>query len=52
MGLAGVSIKLTMSITMTMSQEALTMYILQPMLARPIGMMKTNIRLEMISNGA
>lgn len=34
---------------MTISQEALTMYIFQPMLARPIGMMKTKMSLEVIS---
>lgn len=30
----------------TMSHDALTMYIFHPMLARPIGMMKTNTRLR------
>lgn len=34
---------------MIISQEALTMYIFQPMLARPIGMMKTKMSLEVIS---
>ena len=34
-----------MRITMTMSQEPLTIYIFHPILLRPIGMMKTNTRL-------
>lgn len=34
---------------MTISQEALTMYIFQPILARPIGMMKTKMSLKVIS---
>jgi hypothetical protein len=32
-----------------MSQEALTIYIFHPILARPIGMIKTKISLEVIS---
>lgn len=38
-----------MSITMIISHEALTMYIFQPMFARPIGMMKTKMSLKVIS---
>lgn len=34
--------RLTMRPKMTISHEELTKYIFQPMLARPIGMMKTN----------
>lgn len=49
MELVELSIRLTISITMTMSQEALTMYIFQPMLARPIGMMKTKTSLDVVS---
>lgn len=46
---SGIRTPLTMSMTMTISQEALTMYIFHPMLARPIGMMNTKMSLEVIS---
>lgn len=49
MRLTGIFTTLTISITMTISQEALTIYIFQPMLARPIGMIKTKTSLEVIS---